>query len=265
MDFRFHKTKPGISNRRDGTLQLLIKYTIMTLYVSGIPKRTCTSRDIQNIFNSVAQVKRVEIYQENGHARIELFDKASTSFVLNTKWRINGSELHVTDSQQTVEERENGRPRNKIELQSAKNPTTGAIIKMPYQLYMKNANSFWADVPHHECRLKTKKSKCKFYAGITKRKCVENMVGRCQNERAVKNRKSKKSNKIRNPVSNHHSSMKLDDFISYVDQVIEEIRLSNNLYNKAKQLLKDKNDIREAIDRQEIKSGEVDFSDDLDY
>lgn len=32
-----------------------------------------------------------------------------------------------------------------------------------------------------------------------------------------------------------------------------------------KQLLNDKNDIREAIDRQEIKSGEVDFSDDLDY
>lgn len=94
-------------------------------------------------------------------------------------------------------------------MQSAKNPTTEAIIEMPYQLYMKNANLFWADVPHHECKMKTKKAKYKFYAGITKKKCAEYMVGRCQNERTVKNRKSKKSTKNRNPVSNHHSSLKL--------------------------------------------------------
>lgn len=129
----------------------------MTLYMHGIPKSTCTPRDIVNIFNSVAQVKHVEINQEKGLARLELYDKASTFFVLNKKWRINGSELYVTNSEKSIIDRNHKRSYDENEVQSAQIVNSRINIETPYQSYRKNANSFWADIPHHEARIKHKK------------------------------------------------------------------------------------------------------------
>lgn len=109
----------------------------MTLYVHGIPKSTCTPRDIVNIFNSVAQVKHVEINQEKGRAQVELYDKASTSFVLSKKWRINGSELHVyvMKSEPSIKDRKHKRSYDEKQLQSANIINARMNTEIPYQLY----------------------------------------------------------------------------------------------------------------------------------
>lgn len=199
----------------------------MTLYVKGIPKSTCTSRDIVKIFSSVAQVKCVKIDQEHGRARVELHDKASTSFVLTKKWRINGSELHVADSEQSIAKGSNSITYNEIEMRSARNISTRTKSEKPYQLYKRNANSFWADIPHDASRIRAKKDKVKFYIGFKKRTCAENMIGMCQNKRKTQKRNSKKSIVKQHLFSHSYNSLNLDEFISYVDKIIKEISSSN--------------------------------------
>lgn len=182
-----------------------------------------------------------------GRARVELYDKTSTSFVLtkvkfvyliksfaysfqlvkwfkrllwhlsNTtfqKWKINGSELHVTDSEQSIGS--NNRTNTDIEMQSDRNIKTRTKSEMPYQLYRRNANSFWADIPHHASRIRAKKAKVKFHTGFTKRTCAETMFGMCQNKRKIQKRNSKKSNVKQHLLTHSYNSLKLVRQITYL-------------------------------------------------
>uniref|UniRef100_A0A8W8L374 Uncharacterized protein n=1 Tax=Magallana gigas TaxID=29159 RepID=A0A8W8L374_MAGGI len=206
----------------------------MTLYVHGIPKSTCTPRDIVNIFNSVAQVKHVEINQEKGRAQVELYDKASTSFVLSKKWRINGSELHVyvMKSEPSIKDRKHKRSYDEKQLQSANIINARMNTEIPYQLYRRNANSFWADIPHHESRIKPKKAKMKFCSGIPKRTFMEYEVNRCNNYRKLQRWKKKASKVNWKLARDPYSSLNLDEFNSYIDDVIKEISRSKVIDKK---------------------------------
>lgn len=197
----------------------------MTLYVHSIPKSTCTSRDIVNIFTSVAQIKQVEMNQEKGRARVELYDKASISFVLSKKWRINGSELYVTNSEQSFEDKRHKKPFDEKEVQTATTLNARMNTEMPYQLYKENANSFWADIPHHKTRIKPKKSKMKFR--VTKRTLIEYKMDGCKNKRKIQKWKKKSSKVIQKMGKDHYSSLNLDEFNSHVNAVIKEISGSN--------------------------------------
>lgn len=86
---------------------------------------------------------------------------------------------------------------------------------MPYQLYRRNANSFWADIPHHASRIRAKKAKIKFYAGFTKRNCSETIFGMCQNRRKIQKRNPKKSNVKQHLLSHSYNSMKPVRHITY--------------------------------------------------
>lgn len=125
------------------------------------------------------------------------------------KWRINGSELYVTDSEQSIAKRSNNRTNNEIEIRTASNIKRKTTSEKPYQLYRRNANSFWADIPHQASRMRTKKAKVKFYAGFTKRTCTTNMFGMCQNKKKTERRNSKKTNVKQHLFSHCYNSMKL--------------------------------------------------------
>lgn len=206
----------------------------MTLHLNGIPKSTCTPQDIINLFSSVAQIKRVEINQEHGRARVELYDKTSTSFVVSKKWTINGAELHVAESDHASEERKNKKPNNETKIQVAKvlKARTTTCTEMPYQIYKSNANIFWTDIPHQKARIRTKKmkTKTKFYRGIPPKNqteyMTEYMMGRFQKAKPIQKRNSKKKKTNRKDFSDHFNSLTLDKFIEYVDTVIKEICMS---------------------------------------
>lgn len=94
-------------------------------------------------------------------------------------------------------------------MRSASNIKTKTKYEKPYQFYRRNANSFWADIPHHTSRIRTKKAKVKFYAGITKRTCTANMFGMCQNKRKTQKRNSKKPNVKQHLFSHSYNSLNL--------------------------------------------------------
>lgn len=94
-------------------------------------------------------------------------------------------------------------------VQSTKIVNARMNTEMPYQLYRRNANSFWADVPHHEARIKPKKTKKKFYVGITKRTFIEYKVNGCNNDRKVQKRKKKASKVTCISARDHYSSLNL--------------------------------------------------------
>lgn len=79
----------------------------------------------------------------------------------------------------------------------------------PYQLYRKNANSFWADIPHHEARIKHKKNKMKRYVDITKRTFIEYKANGFNTKRNVKKWKKKASNIDHKSTKDHYSSLNL--------------------------------------------------------
>lgn len=122
------------------------------------------------------------------------------------KWRINGSELYVTDSEQSIAKRSSNITNNEIEIRTASNIKRKTTSEKPYQLYRRNANSFWADIPHQASRMRTKKAQVKFNAGFTKR---TNMFCMCQNKRKTERRNSKKTNVKQHLFSHCYNSMKL--------------------------------------------------------
>lgn len=125
------------------------------------------------------------------------------------KWRINGSELYVTNSEKSIIDRNHKRSYDENEVQSAQIVNSRINIETPYQSYRKNANSFWADIPHHEARIKHKKNKMKLYVDITKRTFIEYKANGFNTKRKVQKWKKKASKIDHKSTKDHYSSLNL--------------------------------------------------------
>lgn len=133
------------------------------------------------------------------------------------KWRINGAELHVAESDPASEERKNKKTNNGTKIQEAKvvKDKTFKCTEMPYQMYKRNANLFWTDIPHQEARIRTKKmkTKTKFYRGISRKTqteyMTEYMMGRFQNAKPIQKRNTKRKKANRKDFSDHFNSLTL--------------------------------------------------------
>lgn len=124
------------------------------------------------------------------------------------KWRINGSDLYVTKSEHSIVDRNHKRSYDKNEVKSAQIANSRMNNETPYQLYKKNANSFWADIPHHEARIKHKKDKMK-YVDITKRTFLAYKANGCNNNRKVQKWKKKASKIDHKSTKDYYSSLNL--------------------------------------------------------
>ena len=74
-------------------------------------------------------------------------------FFFKQTWQINGSSLCVSTSYQLGKERKRERLSNGS---NAKKKAVPKNYERPYQLYRRNANTFWLDVPHHRAMMKKK-------------------------------------------------------------------------------------------------------------
>lgn len=119
-------------------------------------------------------------------------------------------------SEPSIKDRKHKRSYDEKQLQSANIINARMNTEIPYQLYRRNANSFWADIPHHASRIRAKKAKVKFHTGFTKRTCAETMFGMCQNKRKIQKRNSKKSNVKQHLLTHSYNSLKLVRQITYL-------------------------------------------------
>lgn len=122
-----------------------------------------------------------------------------------------------------IDDRNHKRSYDENEVQSAQIVNSRMNTETPYQLYRKNANSFWADIPHHEARIKHKKNKMKLYVDITKRTFIEYKANGFNTKRKVQKWKKKASKIDHKSTKDHYSSLNLDEFNSYIDVVMKEI------------------------------------------
>ncbi|XP_022299017.2 sterile alpha motif domain-containing protein 9-like isoform X2 [Crassostrea virginica] len=205
----------------------------MTLWVSGIPKMTCQPRDIKQLFNSVAQVKSIEMDQVQGYAKVILFDESSASFVADKTWQINGSSLCVSTSYQLCKERKRERLSNGSNVKKKAVPKN---YETPYQLYKRNANTFWLDVPHHRAMMKKKVHlKGKLTMPTLKKGCTTVVVVKKFIKEQRKKRKKRNVFTVnQKTAANNPNSLSLGEFSNYVEKLNKEIDELENTTKREK-------------------------------
>ncbi|XP_061184865.1 sterile alpha motif domain-containing protein 9-like [Saccostrea echinata] len=199
----------------------------MTLYVSGIPKMTCKSSDVEKLFSSVAQLKRVEFNTEKGCAKLSLFDKNTTQFVIEKTWKINGAELFIKELPGFNKKYFDW----KSEMSHAKTKRsentehTKPGTDMPYQAYKRKASSFWKDIPHQEAKIRKKIPRGKFHLSKLKIKCLKNnsVLSIKGSNKHPKKKQRKLSKDVSEKNLDKYSSITLEKFIGYLDKVKREV------------------------------------------
>lgn len=130
-------------------------------------------------------------------------------------------------SESSIKDRKQIRSFDEKQLQSTSIINARMNTEMPYQLYRKNVNSFWADIPHHEARIKPKKAKMKFRSGIPKRTFIEYEVKRCNNYRKLQKWKKTASKVNCKPARDPYSALNLVRQSYYI---IFTFKIASKLY-----------------------------------
>lgn len=109
-------------------------------------------------------------------------------------WHLNGSSLCVSTSRQICKERKRERLSNgsNVASNSHQKKLVQKNYETPYQLYKRNANTFWLDVPHHRAMMKKKvHQKGKLTMPTPKKGCSTSVVVEKLTKEQRKKRKKK--------------------------------------------------------------------------
>ncbi|XP_021372398.1 sterile alpha motif domain-containing protein 9-like isoform X2 [Mizuhopecten yessoensis] len=126
-----------------------------TLYIYGLPKSTCTRRDLFTIFSSVAQVHQVSICSDEGIGSVTLCDTSSAEFILEKNWDINGCKLKLSRRPTRDKTKITTKPQKQQEREEAvdRGIYHSVVPFRSYSDYQRKRPAFWQDVPHHNSQM----------------------------------------------------------------------------------------------------------------
>ncbi|XP_056016408.1 uncharacterized protein LOC125676565 isoform X2 [Ostrea edulis] len=152
--------------------------------IFGIPKQTCREMYIYKIIQRVAQVKKVYLNKEQGHAEVYLHDKCSVNTVLQMQWSINGSKL-ILSQKKLGGNLHPSNPVRKFKRFCIKHEHDEKESK--YNEYVHGKSTFWTDILHERCQPLHKKVKMK-------RRKWEEFTLKKENCKKIKDKQAKTKN-----------------------------------------------------------------------